>query len=205
LLAASLFVLVACRTQIQAPADGNHGNSASVTAATVGEIAPLEPLDPEQTVGPARLQIPDIGLDVEVTEMGWQVVMVNDTRTTRWMLPEDSVGWHVNSAGPGAVGNTILSGRQVGPDAPLAALAVGEIEVGQEVLLTDADGIVFVYRIVEVTDPIPAAGGSEEDQAQAAAYFEPTDTPRLTLATGWPDFTTTHRIFALGEFEGVAR
>jgi hypothetical protein len=71
------------------------------------------------------------------------------------------------------------------------------------VLLTDGDGITFVYRITEVTDPIPVTGATPDEIARASTYFAPTTTARLTLVTGWPDFTTTHRIFAVAEFVGV--
>lgn len=209
----ALLILGGCGSQAESANQNAGDNSAAnstrqpTPAAGTAEIAPIDPLEENQTQPPVRIEIPDIGLDVPVVEMGWQIVMANGQRTTRWVVPEIEVGWHANSAGVGGEGNTILSGRQIGTDAPLASLAMGEIQPGQAVYLTDSDGIVFVYRIVEVTDPIPAIGASEADMAETAAYFDPNpdETPRLTLATGWPEFTTTHRIFAVGELEGVAR
>ncbi|MEX1020000.1 MAG: class F sortase [Litorilinea sp.] len=202
--------LIACGgAEPAAPAP--TADAANATAATSADaqtssstVAPIEPLALEQSQPPVRLQIPDLGLDIPVTEMGWQVTMADDTRTTTWVVPETSLGWHANSAGVGAAGNTILSGRQVGDSAPLAALALGDIQIGQEVHITDVDGLVFIYRISEISDPIPAAGATEADESRAATYFGPTNTARLTLATGWPEFTTTHRIFAVGELIGVA-
>lgn len=213
LVLALLFLPAACNSPIDAAADESANvdaaattdNTNAQTATTAAEIAPINPLDEEQTQPPVRIQIPDIGLDAEIEEMGWQIVMVDGERTTRWALPESGLGWHANSAGVGEAGNTILSGRQIGADAPFASLAVGDVQIGQEVHLTDSDGITFVYRITEVSEPIPAAGATEEDLALATTYLSPTDSPRLTLATGWPEFTTTHRIFAVGELEGVAR
>jgi hypothetical protein len=97
----------------------------------------------------------------------------------------------------------VISGRQADGAAVFAPLALGAVAPDQEIFVTDGDGITFVYRITEVTPPIPVTGATPEEQAQAAAYFAPTDTARLTLATGWPEFTTTHRIFALADFVGV--
>jgi sortase (surface protein transpeptidase) len=120
-------------------------------------------------------------------------------------VPENEAGWHVNSAGAGALGNTILSGRQTGGAAVFAPLALGRLTAGAEVHLTDADGIIYIYRIREVTDPIPIAGATTEDVQKALGYMAQTENSQLTLITGWPDFTTTHRIFALGDFVGVLR
>ncbi|MCC6169767.1 MAG: sortase [Caldilineaceae bacterium] len=169
------------------------------------EISDVDPLPPDQTTGPVRLQIPEIGLDVPVIAMGWRLGMVDGQRTTVWDVPDDEAGWHINSAGAGGAGNAIISGRQVGGAAVFAPLALGAVAEGQDVFLTDGDGIVFAYQVREVTEPIPVTGATPEEQAEAAAFFAPTDEARLTLVTGWPEFTTTHRVFAVADFAGVAR
>jgi len=168
-------------------------------------LVQIPPLEPDETTGPVRLQIPAINLDVPVIAMGWRLETVEGQRTTVWDVPTDEAGWHMNSAGAGGNGNTIISGRQVGGAAVFAPLALGSVSEEQEVLLTDGDGVVFVYRITEVTEPVPITGATPQQQAQAAAYFEPTDQAQLTLVTGWPEFTTTHRVFAVAEFVGVLR
>ena len=148
------------------------------------------------------LRIPDLALELPVTNMGWVVTESGGQRTTEWIVPLDSIGWHVNSAGAGGTGNTLLSGHQASGDALLAPLALGDITAGQEVQLVDEQGQVFVYRVTEVSEPIPLVGATEEDNALAQTYVAPTTTPQLTLVTGWPDFTTTHRIFAVAEYVG---
>lgn len=168
-------------------------------------VQPLTPLPPAQALPPVQLSIPALGLNLPVTPMGWEVVEVNGERTTRWILPDDAVGWHINSVGAGGAGRVILSGHQVVGAAPLAPLAQGEVEAGQEIWLTDSDGVVFVYEVVEVSEPIVQAGATAEEEAAAAAYVAPTDQALLTLITGWPDFTTTHRVFAVAELVGIRR
>jgi sortase (surface protein transpeptidase) len=174
-------------------------------SATSGEVAEIDPLPLDQTTGPVRVQIPEIGLDAPIIAMGWRVAVENGERTTVWDVPLNVAGWHINSAGAGGLGNTVVSGRQVEGAAVFAPLALGSVAPGQEVLLTDGDGITFVYRMTEVTDPIPVTGATPDELARAATYFAPTNDARLTLVTGWPDFTTTHRIFAVAEFVGVVR
>lgn len=210
LLALLALLVTACQTQVVTPeatAPANPTASAGGAAATSveGELVQIPPLEPDETTGPVRLQIPAINLDVPVIAMGWRLETVEGQRTTVWDVPTDEAGWHMNSAGAGGNGNTIISGRQVGGAAVFAPLALGSVSEEQEVLLTDGDGVVFVYRITEVTEPVPITGATPQQQAQAAAYFEPTDQAQLTLVTGWPEFTTTHRVFAVAEFVGVLR
>jgi len=205
-------LLAACNKPAATPApvasDPAINAAGSVTTTTVAASVPsvvseIAPYPVEQATGPVRIQIPEIGLDAPVIAMGWKVVVVDGKRTTVWDLPEDKAGWHINSAGAGAVGNTIISGRQVGGEAVFAPLALGSVLPGQQVLVTDGDGITFVYKITEVTDPIPLTGATPDEVARAATYFAPTKKARLTMVTGWPDFTTTHRIFAVADFVGV--
>jgi sortase (surface protein transpeptidase) len=186
-------------------AETSQNTEVAAASAAGGTVAEIEPYPLDQTTGPVRVQIPEINLDAPIIAMGWRVEMADGKRTTVWDVPLDEAGWHINSAGAGGQGNTIVSGRQVGGSALFAPLALGSVAPGQEVLLTDGDGIVFVYRITEVTDPIPVTGATPDEIARAAEYFAPTTTARLTLVTGWPEFTTTHRIFAVAEFVGVMR
>lgn len=187
--------------------------SAVVSGAQAGalssgvEVSATAPLTPTQATPPVRLQIPQISLDVPVEPMGWAVVMVDGQRTTLWQTPEDAAGWHLNSAGAGSRGRTVISGRQTGEGQVFAPLALGSAQAGQTILLTGFDGVTYVYIVTQVTDPIPLAGATPDEEAQAAAFVEPTDTTdtaQLVLISGWPDFTTTHRVFVIADYAGVA-
>jgi sortase (surface protein transpeptidase) len=204
-----LLVAAGCQSTVaptEPPAVGvvNNANEPTPTAAA-GDLVEIAPYPLDQTTGPIRLQIPEINLSVPVIAMGWRVDVVDGQRTTVWDVPFEEAGWHINSAGAGGLGNTLISGRQVGGAAVFAPLALGSVVVGQRILLTDGDGIVFVYEVIEVTAPVAVTGATAEETAQADAYFAPTSTARLTLVTGWPEFTTTHRIFTVAEFKGVLR
>jgi sortase (surface protein transpeptidase) len=204
-------LLAACQSDEETPTPAPEAeevaeiNAVNEEIAQSGNVTEIEPYPPDQTTGPVRLQIPEINLDVPVIAMGWRVEMDNGERATVWDVPLDEAGWHINSAGAGALGNTVISGRQVGGSAVFAPLALGSIARGQEVLLTDGDGITFVYRISDVTDPIPVTGATPDETARASAYFAPTENAQLTLVTGWPEFTTTHSVFATADFVGVLR
>jgi sortase (surface protein transpeptidase) len=131
--------------------------------------------------------------------MGWRVSEVNGVRTTVWVLPNKGAGWHLNSAGAGAAGNVVISGHQLLGDAAFAPIALGDVVAGQEILLTDTEGQVFTYEVIEVSEPLPLPNTAEEEQALAAQYATQTDVPTLTLISGWPDFSSTHRLIVVAE------
>ncbi len=183
----TLLLLLGCQP-IQAP-----------TPTPEATTTPIEEPTPAPALPPVTLIIPDLALELPISEMGW---VVNGQRTTEWIVPVETVGWHANSAGAGGAGNTILSGHQITGAAVFAPLALGDMVVGQELDLVDEAGNVFVYNITEISEPIAIVGATEEDNALAQTYVAPTDSAQLTLVTGWPDFTTTHRIFAVAEYVG---
>ena len=177
-----------------------------VTApALLVDVTAVDPLPLEQASAPVRLEIPALNLAMPVEAMTWTIATVEGERTTKWIVPDEALGWHVNSAGAGGAGNTILSGHQAQGAALLAPLALEEVVPGQEILLTDEEGVTFVYQVRAISKPIPINGASEAEVAEATAYVTPGETAQLTLVTGWPDFTTTHRLFAQADFLGVAK
>ncbi len=163
-----------------------------------------EPVSADEASAPVQLRIPAIELDVVVSPMGWRVTEVGGARTTVWALPEAGVGWHPDSAPAGSEGNVVISGHQLLGDAAFAPLALGDVVAGQEVLLTDSEGRTFVYQVTAVSEPLPISDASSEELALAAQYTAQSSDPGLTLITGWPDFSSTHRLFVSAKFVGVA-
>lgn len=208
ILASMLAVLAACRVptpqEVGTVPGGSvpEGTLPPTPAPAVASI--VTPLPPDQAAPPVRLRMPALGLDAVVEPMGWGIVVADGKETTQWIVPEDALGWQVNSAGAGGQGNLIITGRQTAGAALLAPLALGEVKPGQEILVTDDEGVTFRYVVTEVSDPIPLVGANDDERAQEAAYAALNGDARLTLLTGWPDFTTTHRIFAVAEFAGLA-
>lgn len=152
-----------------------------------------------QEVTPVRLLIADARMDVFVQPLGWETVRVDGERTTRWTLPHGAAGWHVDSARPGESGNMVISGRQLGGDV-FAPIAQDALQVGQEIVLQDSAGNQYSYRIQTISAPLLIQGDAAAE-TQTAAYLAQTDSPTLTLVTGWPDFTTTHYIFVVATLQ----
>lgn len=192
-----LALLVPEESIVAAPAADEQAASTPITASLV--LSPLVDLAVAPSVGapPVQLQIPELEIDVPVVPMTWEIVTVEGERTTRWTPPEDAAGWAVNSAGVGALGNVVIAGHQARGEAVFEAIALGEVEVGQKILLSDETGATATYEVAAISEPIPLFGASETERALAAAYVAPTTDARLTLVTGWPAATTTHRIFVI--------
>jgi len=174
----------------------------TATAPVSGAVTALPAGDPALYAAnaPVALSIPALDLEAPVVPMGWEPALIGDQVTTRWIVPLDAVGWAVNSAGAGDAGNLVMIGQQALGAGLLRSIALGEIEGGQEILVTAADGKIYVYKVSEETPPIPAIGATPAETARAAAYLEPGDTAKLTLVTGWPADTSTHRIFVVADY-----
>lgn len=162
----------------------------------------LEPIPESELTPPVLIEIPAAGLLHTVVPMTWEVAEVDGRRTTVWRVPEEAAGWHIDSANAGAVGNVILSGHQEQGEAVFKAISLGSVSIGQEVNLTDGSGNTFVYRISEISEPIPLEGVTADQLASVEKYYAQSQDSLLTLITGWPDFTTTHRLFVQAEMIG---
>ncbi len=114
--------------------------------------APPDPKAPEPRVEIGRIEIPRIGLDVSMFE--------GVSLTTL----DNGPGHWPGTAMPGQIGNVVIAGHRVSHSKPFRY--IDQLEVGDEVILTTADGR-FVYlvtgaRIVEpdalhIVDQTPEA------------------------------------------------
>lgn len=210
-----IFLLAACQTQVTAPtttavetdvtpvqarvAASTPEATAAATSETTLAVGSNELLRPEDAAPPAALRVPAVDMEVTVSPMTWRVSEVNGKRTTIWVLPNEGVGWHPNSAKVGTAGNVIISGNQLLGDASFAPIALGDIALDQEIEVTDSQGRIFIYRVVDVTEPLPISTSFEEEATLAAQYLSQGSTPTLTLISGWPDFSSTARIIVSAE------
>lgn len=166
-------------------------------------VMAVEPLPIEDALPPVQLTIPAIELETDVTPMGWRIAPAESGDTTIWDIPYSTAGWHVTSSGIGAEGNVVISGHQVVGEAVFAPLALGEVEIGQQIFLTNEENDTFVYEVTLVAEPIPLVGATDQELESAEAFVAPSKDARLTLITGWPDFSSTHYLFVSAELVGL--
>jgi sortase A len=121
-------------------------------------------------------------MDAQVTPMGWAMVDHNGTMASEWVVPEDSAGWHMNSALPGHGENVVLSGHH-NIEGKVFRYVI-DLHLGDELTLY-VDDIPYHYT---VTDKyiLKEAGMPLQVRKKNAQWILPTGDERLTLVTCWP-------------------
>ncbi len=186
--------------EVTAPVPAAPKTTVEATASVATTVvATTVPTSAQVAAPPVSLRIAEIEMEVEISPLTWRVSEVEGKRTTIWVLPSEGAGWHPNSAGVGAVGNMIISGNQLLGDAAFAPIALGDVEVGQEIEVTDSNGNVFVYTVINVTEPLPLTNNLQEEESLAETYLGQGNQSLLTLVTGWPDFSSTARVIVIAE------
>lgn len=145
---------------------------------------------PPATSAPTRIVIPSINLDAPVVEVGWRVVERDGQTTIEWEVADYAVGFHIGSAYPGNVGNTVLSGHHNVRGKVFRYLV--NVNLG-DVIILYADGRPYYYR-VESKQILPEKYASNEQRRENAELIGYFPEERLTLVTCWPYTSNTHRV-----------
>lgn len=147
---------------------------------------------------PAHILIPAIDLKSHVVDL----TILWDGETAEWETADRAVGFHVGSATPGEIGNTVMSGHVNSPFAGEGSIFARLDEIapllrrGEIVdIMIMAGGDVFLYRATDTTVVLP------ED----VDVFDYSDGPTLSLVTCAPATTYSHRFIVNATLVGVAR
>lgn len=162
--------------------EGSHPEKAPVPTPT--KVAPA-------SHPPTRIVVEANGLDAPVVSIGW--VVSADGMTTEWQTADFAAGFHIDSALPGRVGNTVLSGHHNIKGEVFERLH--ELQRGEIIILFVGDAV-YEYRIVD-RFILLERGASEEQRRQNAHWIAPTSDNRLTLVTCWPDNDNSHRVIVV--------
>ena len=144
-----------------------------------------------------RLIIASISVDSAITTLGWRTETQNGQLVTLWDDPRDAVGYLVNSALPGAPGNTVMIGHNNifgSVFRQLSALKAGGVI---QILM---QGRRFNYKVEQVLIR-KEVGATAGQKAETLRYFDPTPEARLTLLSCWPESTNTHRVVVIAKPE----
>jgi sortase A len=160
-------------------------------------LAPLraQPFPTPAQAQPNRLVIPSINLDSKVIETRWRTVQQNGKTVNLWNVADYAVGFHFNSALPGAVGNTVMAGHNNIRGQVFRNL--NNTKLGDEIFVfVGTEG----YRyIVTEKHLIKEAGATLAEKLQNVNFIGPTDDVRLTLVSCWPYTSNTHRIIVIAK------
>ncbi len=147
---------------------------------------------------PLHIIIPAINLESNIIDLN----ILWDGETAEWETADRAVGFHVGSATPGEIGNTVMSGHVNSPFAGEGSIFARLDEIapllrrGEIVdIMVMAGGDVFLYRATDTTVVLP------EDMD----VFDYSDSPTLSLVTCAPATTYSHRFIVNATLVGVAR
>jgi sortase A len=168
---------------------------ANVEGSPVPTVVPIDssPASPETTPAtspPTRIVAPTIGLDAPVVPVGWHVEEQNGQKLAVWDVADYAAGWHKNSAYPGAVGNTVLSGHHNIKGEVFRYLV--DLKVGDPIYLYAGD-VRYDY-VVRRTMIVKEKGEPREKRLENARWIAKSNDVRLTLVTCWPYTNNTHRV-----------
>ena len=131
-------------------------------------------------VPPVRIDIPNVDVSAPVDALG-----LNEDGTME--VPEDfaRTGWYERLEAPGEVGTAVIVGHVDSHTGPAAFFRIRELESGDEILVTLADGAVVRF-VVERTEQYA------KDQFPTIAVYGPVDRPTLRLITCGGSFDRNH-------------
>jgi sortase A len=153
-----------------------------------------EPAPSNDTI-PTRLVIESVGIDSNITPVGWHVVEQSGRQYSIWQVADNAVGWHKTTAQLGHIGNTVMTGHHNVKGEVFRDLV--NVEVGDKVLAY-AGGRVFEYR-VELKTIVKEKGEPIEVRQRNAQWIASTNDERLTFITCWPYTNNTHRVIVVAK------
>jgi sortase (surface protein transpeptidase) len=162
---------------------------------------------------PVRLAIPDLGIDVPVTEMTWEAIQTSAGVETQWVIPKNAAGHHIDSVQLGETGNLVISGHnniygrvfeRISLAWPGKSTRVDDVTERSDILnghtiqLYNQAGQRFDYTITDFLR-LKDTGVPLEQRVENARYMRPTGDTRLTLVTCWPPWSNTHRLIVIAQ------
>ncbi len=144
---------------------------------------------------PTRIQIPSVGIDAPVVEVGYKIVEIQGVKVIEWEVAEYAAGHHNTSANPGEGGNIVITGHNDWKGEVFRTLE--HVKLGDEVILTSDAGI-FRYRVVEIHYR-KEVGVPLEERIATGRFLDPMPEERVTLVTCWPYGIDDHRIIVIAK------
>ncbi len=167
---------------------------------------PVTPMPPGKGISPVHINIPAVGVDVDVRPVGWHIITREGKRTTEWDVLPEAAGHHYGSANPGEEDNVVISGHNVQGRRVFEGLSTlgykEKLPSNIRVFIRDKSGRVFVY-LLEHQVLLPSQPLSEKQRKQQLSFMQHTHDARLTLITCWPLGDTTYRLVVWGPLSGM--
>jgi sortase A len=127
-----------------------------------------------------RVIIPTIGVDSKVIQLGTRLDRAGNLA---WETAPFAVGQHKGLAGPGEIGNMVLSGHISSPAEGAVFHQLPDLKTGDGIIVATEERQ-YLYRVIDVKTVKP-------DQV---SVLDQTPDPNLTLITCVPDKIYSHRL-----------
>ena len=158
------------------PVSTNGGTDAEMHVAPVITGKP-----PIAAALPARrIVIPTIGVDTKVIQLGTKLDRLGHLA---WETAPFAVGQHKGLAGPGQIGNMVLSGHISSPNEGAIFHRLPELKVGEGIIVS-TDERQYLYQVVDTKVVTP----------DEVSVMDQTPDATATLLTCVPDGIYSHRL-----------
>jgi sortase A len=201
-LAAASLLLAACgRNELPTP------EPTPTLLSALSRLEPVPPIGarppaavPDVAALPYRLELPAIGVDIPVVELGWHPATDRAGQIfSEWDVAEYAAGWHTNSALPGSTGNVVMSGHNNILGAVFREL--DQLKRDDQAVVW-AGGRPYTYLIDRVV-VLPEKYAKLEQRVANARWIGAFDDSRLTLVSCWPRNDNSHRIVVVAHLQGA--
>jgi hypothetical protein len=182
-LAAGLGVLALTGCGNGSVASPQAAATASATPTSTSPTAAARPLLMAASP-PVRVQIPAIGVDSELMDLGLQ-----DDGTLEVPPAGFPAGWFTGAPTPGELGPAVIAGHVDWDGSPGVFYDLRDVVVGDEITVQREDGSTAVFRVVET-------GQFSKDAFPTAAVYGDLDHAGLRVITCGGDFDHAAQSYA---------
>ncbi len=129
-------------------------------------------------------------MDADVVAVAYSIREESGSTLTVWQVADYAVGFHLGSAYPGHVGNTVLAAHNNIRGRILRHLV--DLVPGDDIYLYVGEQE-FHYRVTQRM-LVLEKGVPEEIHRENAQWIQPSRDERLTLVSCWPFIKPDHRV-----------
>ncbi len=173
-----------------------EGFGSDVSDVVTPTVAPEPTATPKPKMPPpTRIQIPAVGIDAPVVEVGYRIIEIQGIQAIEWEVADYAAGHHSTSANPGEGGNIVIAGHSDYRGEVFRTLE--RVKLGDEVILT-SDAGVFRYRVEEIHYR-KEVGVPLEERIATGRFLDPMPEERVTLVTCWPYGIDDHRLIVIAK------
>lgn len=126
---------------------------------------------PVEASAPLRVELPSVGIHAALVELG-----LGADGAVEPPADFDTAGWYTGSVQPGQAGPAVVAGHVDSTSGPAAFYRLGEVAVGDEVIVHRDDGSAITFRVTGIEQ-------YAKERVPTEAVYGPVPGPALRLIT----------------------